>query len=93
MISGGDSQNSVEFKSNDLWSSVGNYGNDKSWDDAIQKIIALESQLQNLKSRHDKLISENQGRFCSVNRSSVLEPSDGYNHHDSFAGNKNTFSS
>ncbi|XP_058774098.1 uncharacterized protein LOC131648355 isoform X2 [Vicia villosa] len=87
VVTGGESKNSVEFKSNDLWSSVGNYGNDKSWDDAIQKIIALESQLQILKSRHDKVISENQGRFCSVNQSSMLEPSYGYNHPDSFTGN------
>ncbi|CAI8585458.1 unnamed protein product [Vicia faba] len=85
-VTGGDGKSSVEFKSNDLWSSVGNHGMDKSWDDAIQKIIALESHLQNLKSRHDKVISENQGRFCSVNQSSMLEPSDGYNQSD-FTGN------
>ncbi|CAL5199783.1 unnamed protein product [Lathyrus oleraceus] len=91
VVKGGDSEKSVEFKSNDLWASFGNYGIDKSWDDAIQKIIALESQLEILKSRHDKVISENQGRFCSVNQSSILEPSDGYNHPDinpdSFTGN------
>ncbi|CAK8559973.1 unnamed protein product [Lathyrus sativus] len=65
---GGDCGNMLKFKLED----VGNYDNDKSWDGMIQKVIAMESQLQNLKSRQEKVISENPERFCSVN-----QPSDG----------------
>jgi hypothetical protein len=98
MISGGDIENLVEFKSSvDLWYPVDCYDNDKSWEAAIQKLTAIQSQVQNLKSRYDKVISENPGRFCSVNQLSALEPSDGLNQSDlkpaSRAGNKNTFSS
>ncbi|CAI8606681.1 unnamed protein product [Vicia faba] len=71
---GGDRGNILKFELEDVWSCVGNYDNDKSWDDMIQQIITMESQLQNLKSRHDKVLSENSERFCSVN-----QPSDGFN--------------
>jgi hypothetical protein len=101
MISGGDIENLVEFtnftSSVDLWYPVDCYDNDKSWEATIQKLTAIQSQVQNLKSRYDKVISENPGRFCSVNQLSALEPSDGLNQSDlkpaSRAGNKNTFSS
>jgi hypothetical protein len=98
MISGGDIENLVEFTSSvDLWYPVDCYDNDKSWEAAIQKLTAIQSQVQNLKSRYDKVISENPGRFCSVNQLCALEPSDGVNHSDlkpaSRAGNKNIFSS
>ncbi|XP_058743301.1 uncharacterized protein LOC131616085 [Vicia villosa] len=82
---GGDCGNMLKFELEDVWSCVGNYDNDKSWNDMIQKMIAMESQLQSLKSRHEKVISENSERFCSVN-----QPSDGFNHTnikpDAFAG-------
>ncbi|KAK2352519.1 hypothetical protein QL285_090261 [Trifolium repens] len=77
---GGDIENLVEFTSSvDLWYPVDCYDNDKSWEAAIQKLTAIQSQVQNLKSRYDKVISENPGRFCSVNQLSALEPSDGLN--------------
>jgi serine/threonine protein kinase len=70
MISGGDIENLVEFKSSvDLWYSVDCYDNDKSWDNIIQNIIAMQSQVQNLKSRYDKVIRE-------------IEPSYGIVHSD-----------
>lgn len=90
-LSGDDCGNMLKFKLEDVWSCVGNYDNDKSWNDMIQKMIAMESQLQSLKSRHEKAISENSERFCSVN-----QPSEGFNYlnikPDSFAGNKIIFS-
>jgi len=98
MISGGDVENLVEFKSSvDLWYSQDYYDNDKSWNDIIQKIIEIQSRVRNLENRYKKVISENPGKFCSVNQLSILGLSDGRNHSDlkpdSFAGNKNTLSS
>lgn len=98
MISGGGIENLVEFKSSvDLSSSQDYYDNDKSWDDIIQQLIAIQSRVQNLTNRYEKVISENPGKFRSVNQLSMLGPSDGRNYSDlkpdSFAGNKNTFSS
>ncbi|MCI23731.1 hypothetical protein A2U01_0044913, partial [Trifolium medium] len=62
MISGGDIENLVEFTSPvDLWYPVDCYDNDKSWEATIQKLTAIQSQVQNLKSRYDKVISENPG--------------------------------
>ncbi|GAU20188.1 hypothetical protein TSUD_352520 [Trifolium subterraneum] len=80
---GGDVENLVEFTSSiDLWYPVDCYDTDKSWEATIQKLTAIQSQVQNLKSRYDKVISENPGRFCSVNQLCALEPSDGVNHSD-----------
>ncbi|CAJ2665048.1 unnamed protein product [Trifolium pratense] len=80
---GGDIENLVEFtSSDDLWYPVDCYDNDMSWEATIQKLTAIQSQVQNLKSRYDKVISENPGRFCFVNQLSALEPSDGLNHSD-----------
>jgi len=98
MISGGDVENLVEFKSSvDLWYSQDYHDNDKSWNDIIEKIIEIQSRVQNLKNKYEKVISENPGKICSVNQLSMLGPSDRRIHSDlkpgSFAGNKNTFSS
>ncbi|WJX85878.1 hypothetical protein P8452_68264 [Trifolium repens] len=83
---GGDIENLVEFtnftSSVDLWYPVDCYDNDKSWEATIQKLTAIQSQVQNLKSRYDKVISENPGRFCSVNQLCALKPSDGLDHSD-----------
>jgi hypothetical protein len=96
IISGGDVENLVEFKSSvDLRYSQDYYDNDKSWNDIIQKIIEIQSRVQNLKNRYEKVIGENSGKFWSVNQLSILGPSDGRNHSelkpDSFAGNKTHF--
>lgn len=89
---GGDVENLVEFKSSvDLWYSQDYYDNDKSWNDIIEKIIEIQSRVQNLKNKYEKVISENPGKFSSVNQLSILGPSDGRNHSDLkpdyFAGN------
>jgi hypothetical protein len=45
-----DIENLVDFKSSvDLWYPVDCYDNDKSWDNIIQNLIAMQSQVQNLK--------------------------------------------
>ncbi|KAG4393553.1 hypothetical protein AAZX31_03G099000 [Glycine max] len=55
---GGVNDSNQEFKLNDEWSSE-EYGNvDKSLDDIIQKIEAIQSEVQQLKTRTDKLESE-----------------------------------
>ncbi|KAK7256421.1 hypothetical protein RIF29_29867 [Crotalaria pallida] len=67
-----------------------NEDNDKSLDDIIQKIEAAQSHVQKLKTRIDKVVSENPGI-----RSAMIGPSDGFNHSDlnsaSFIGNENKF--
>ncbi|RDX76803.1 hypothetical protein CR513_43165, partial [Mucuna pruriens] len=91
---GHDSESNKEFKRNDAWSSVENGNIDKSLDDIIKKIEALQSQVQQLKTRTDMVIIENNARFCSVTQLRMHGPSDGYNHFDLnptfFAGNGNT---
>lgn len=93
-ISGGKNDDD-EFMLNYLRSSI-DYENDKSLVDIIQKIEAVQSQVQELKTRCDRVISENPGKFCSVNQLTVHRPSDGLNHSDPqtaiFAGNENSFS-
>ncbi|KAJ1439512.1 hypothetical protein SESBI_02452 [Sesbania bispinosa] len=51
---GGNNDTNEEFELNDLWSSVDYEDNDKSLDDFIQKIEAIQSQVQKLKTRYDK---------------------------------------
>ncbi|TKY68937.1 hypothetical protein E2542_SST05200 [Spatholobus suberectus] len=92
---GGVNDSNEEFKLNDVWSSI-EYGNiDKSLDDIIQKIEVIQSQVQQLKTRTDTVISENRRKFCSVTQLSMHGPSNGFNHFDlksaTFAGNGNTF--
>ena len=91
MISGGVNDSNQEFKLNDEWSSE-EYGNvDKSLDDIIQKIEAIQSEVQQLKTRTDKVISESCGKFCSITQFSMRGRSDGFNHFDStFTSNENT---
>lgn len=94
MISGSVNDSNKEFNLNDEWSS-GEYENiDKSLDDIIQKIEAIQSRVQQLKTRTEMVICENRGKSCSVTQLSMHEPSDGFNHFDekssSFAGNRNT---
>ncbi|XP_057458013.1 uncharacterized protein LOC130748783 isoform X3 [Lotus japonicus] len=84
-----------EFMLNYLRSSI-DYENDKSLVDIIQKIEAVQSQVQELKTRCDRVISENPGKFCSVNQLTVHRPSDGLNHSDPqtaiFAGHEGIIS-
>lgn len=79
---GGDSGNAVEFKLNDLGSSIDIDDNDKSWYEIIQEIEATQTRVQKLKNRYDMMIKENQGRFCFANQSSIPGPSDGLCHSD-----------
>ncbi|KAL4336824.1 hypothetical protein HN51_046582 [Arachis hypogaea] len=55
----------IEFKLDDLWSYVDYENSDKSLDDIIQKIEAVQSQVHKLKTRIDKVIKENSGKFDS----------------------------
>jgi len=90
LISGGVNDRDKEFKLNNEWS-FGEYGNvDKSLNDIIQKIEAIQSQVQQLKTRIDMVISESGGKFCSIIQLSIHGPSDGFNHFDStFTSNGN----
>ncbi|XP_014633411.1 uncharacterized protein [Glycine max] len=87
---GGVNDRDKEFKLNNEWS-FGEYGNvDKSLNDIIQKIEAIQSQVQQLKTRIDMVISESGGKFCSIIQLSIHGPSDGFNHFDStFTSNGN----
>ncbi|KAK7340470.1 hypothetical protein VNO77_21174 [Canavalia gladiata] len=91
----GNADNIEEFKFNDTWSSVSHGDNDKAFNDIIQKIDKLQSQVEKLKTRIDNVVSENPGKFCSVTQLSMIGPSDGGYHHSghnsaSFVGNENT---
>ncbi|KAK7350432.1 hypothetical protein VNO77_09068 [Canavalia gladiata] len=83
-----DNYNDEDFTLNDVWSS-GDYDNiDKSLDGIIQKIEAIESQVQLLKTRTNTVISKYPRKFCSVTQLSMHGPSDVFNHKStSFAGN------
>ncbi|KAK7277134.1 hypothetical protein RIF29_18284 [Crotalaria pallida] len=82
---GGNDDNNQEFELDDVWSSIEYENIDKSLDDVIQKIEAVQSQVHGLKTRIGKVVSENQGN---------LGPSDRSNQSDlnyaSLAGNENT---
>ncbi|KAK7286990.1 hypothetical protein RJT34_22383 [Clitoria ternatea] len=91
---GGDNGNDEELRLKDVWPYVHYEYIDKSLDDIIQKIEAIQSQVQQLKNRADRVISENPRKFCSVTQLGFDVPSDEFNHSDlkltSFAGNGNT---
>ncbi|XP_027337718.1 uncharacterized protein LOC113851434 [Abrus precatorius] len=55
---GGDNGNSKDFMMNHVWSSVDRRNVDKSLNDIIQQIEAIQSQVQKLKSRTDTLQSK-----------------------------------
>ncbi|KAF1888422.1 hypothetical protein Lal_00011192 [Lupinus albus] len=90
----GNHDNIQDFKLSDMWASIDFDTNDKSLDDIIQKIEAVQSQVHELKTRIDKVVSENQGNFHSVTHLSMLGSSDGFNHSDlsyaSMADHRNT---
>ncbi|KAE9592185.1 hypothetical protein Lalb_Chr19g0126551 [Lupinus albus] len=56
--------------------------NNKLLDDIIQKIEAIQSHVQKLKTQIDKVVSENPGKFRSVTQSSNIGPIGGFNHSD-----------
>lgn len=96
MTTGGSADYKEDFQLNDAWqSTVDREDNDKSLDDIIQKIEAAESQVQKLKNRIEKVVSENAGKFRSVTQLCTVGASDGFNHSDhnpaSVSGNENTF--
>ena len=59
----------------DLWSYVDYENTDKSLNDIIEKIEAVQSQVHKLKTRIEKVISENSGKFDSVTRLDMPGPS------------------
>ncbi|OIW17610.1 hypothetical protein TanjilG_28960 [Lupinus angustifolius] len=91
---GGNDENIQEFKLSDMWASIDYGTNDKSLDEIIQKIEAVKSQVREMKTRTDKVVSENPGNFHSVAHLSMLGSSDGFNHSDlncaSLADHQNT---
>ncbi|KAF5446140.1 hypothetical protein F2P56_031792 [Juglans regia] len=65
-----------EFGINDGWSSL-EFGNgDNSLEQILSKIEVAHSQVRKLKTQIDKVISENPGKFCSINKLSLPVPSD-----------------
>ncbi|XP_031277957.1 uncharacterized protein LOC116136381 isoform X2 [Pistacia vera] len=65
-----------EFEFDDGWLSLEFKGVDKSLAQILSKIEVVQSQVRQLKSRIDKVVSENPGKFCSVNRLSLFVPCD-----------------
>lgn len=61
---------------NDGWSSLEFRNDDTLLEQTLQRIEVAHSQIHKLKTRIDKVISENPGKFCSVNKLSLLAPSD-----------------
>lgn len=65
-----------EFGINDGWSSL-EFGNDDNFlEQILRKIEVAHSQVHMLKTRIDKVISENPGKYYSVNKLTLLAPSD-----------------
>ncbi|KAG6727662.1 hypothetical protein I3843_02G118500 [Carya illinoinensis] len=67
---------SNEFGLNDGWSSL-EFGNgDNSLEQILSKIEVAHSQVRKLKTQIDKVLSENPGKFCSINKLSFPVPSE-----------------
>jgi hypothetical protein len=65
-----------EFGINDGWSSL-EFGNDDNFlEQILRKIEVAHLQVHKLKTRIDKVISENPGKYYSVNKLTLLAPSD-----------------
>lgn len=65
-----------EFEINYGWSSL-EFGNgDNSFEEILRKIDVAHSQVHKLKAQIDKVISENPGKFSSINQLSLLVPDD-----------------
>ncbi|GLT67771.1 hypothetical protein SLA2020_400550 [Shorea laevis] len=65
-----------EFGINDRWSSL-EFGNDDNFlEQILRRIEVAHSQVHKLKTRIDKVISENPGKYSSVNKLTLLAPSD-----------------
>lgn len=96
-VATGNAVNTGEFRWNDILSSLESKDSDKSLKDIILKIEAVHEQVHRLKTRIDTVISENPGKFTSVNKLSMHEPSDGLNHFERYptspasARSKNAF--
>ncbi|KAI5431951.1 hypothetical protein KIW84_035910 [Lathyrus oleraceus] len=71
-----DVDNAEEFKLNDTRSSVDHRKDtDKSFLELIEKIEELSSQVENLKTRINTVITENPGKFSSITQSNTIGPS------------------
>ncbi|KAI9125916.1 hypothetical protein K1719_003334 [Acacia pycnantha] len=79
-VATGNVVNAEEFRRNDIFSSLESKDSDKSLEDIILKIEAVHEQVHRLKTRVDTIVSENPGKFTSVNKLSMHEPSDRLNH-------------
>jgi hypothetical protein len=65
-----------EFGINDEWSSL-EFGNDDNFmEQILRRIEVAHSQAHKLKTRIDKVISENPRKYYSVNKLTLLAPSD-----------------
>lgn len=68
--------------SNNEWQSLIFRNCDNSLEQMLWKIDMLQSQVCKLKARVDKVVSENPGKFCSVNKLSALVPCNALNGSD-----------
>ncbi|KAI4346518.1 hypothetical protein L6164_007408 [Bauhinia variegata] len=89
-----NADDSQEFGLNNIWSSLDSRDSDKSFEDMIKKIEAVDSQVEKLRSRIDKVVNENPGKFHSVSRG-MIGLADGLNcsdlNHASTVGNYDAF--
>ncbi|KAF5752856.1 hypothetical protein HS088_TW01G00774 [Tripterygium wilfordii] len=65
-----------EFGFHDRWSSLEFREDDNTLEPVLKKVEMMKSQVRNLKSRIDKVLNENPGKFCSINDLSLLAPVD-----------------
>ncbi|KAF5736199.1 hypothetical protein HS088_TW14G00335 [Tripterygium wilfordii] len=61
-----------EFGFHDRGSSLEFREDDNTLEPILKKVEMMQSQVHNLKSRIDKVLSENPGKFCSINDLSLL---------------------
>lgn len=64
---------------NDILSSLDYKDNDKSLENINLKIEAVQSQVHGLKTRIDKVVTENPEKLCPANNLNILGPSDDTN--------------
>ncbi|KAE9600777.1 hypothetical protein Lalb_Chr13g0290551 [Lupinus albus] len=92
----GNHDNIQDFKLSDMWASIDFDTNDKSLDDIIQKIEAVQSQVHELKTRIDKVVEYHTGELpmhgnpsSSRERlSPIIEISDGSDHEEPWEDTK-----
>ncbi|KAK3222916.1 hypothetical protein Dsin_009941 [Dipteronia sinensis] len=84
-----DTNHNDNFEFEDRWTSLESREGDNSLEQILWKIEVAQSEVHKLKTRINKVVSENPGKFTSVNRLSLLVPCDALTGSDRATSPKN----